>query len=59
MKRAELETKLKALGWVSSGKSGSNHAAWTHPKKNRTLFVPVYDLIYDSNAAGILEDAER
>jgi len=32
---------------------------WTHPRKNRKLVVPVYDLIYDSNAEGILTDAER
>jgi hypothetical protein len=36
-----------------------NHTVWTHPGKSHRLVVPVYDLIYDSNAEGILTDAER
>jgi len=38
---------------------GKNHTVWTHPRKSHKLVVPIYDLIYDSNAAGILTDAER
>ena len=59
MKRSELEEKLKALGWSATGGSGKNHTVWTHPSKRHRLVVPIYDLIYDSNAEGILTDAER
>jgi len=59
VKRSELEKRLKALGWGPTGVSGKNHTVWTHPRKIHKLVVPVYDLIYDSNAEGILTDAER
>jgi predicted RNA binding protein YcfA (HicA-like mRNA interferase family) len=59
LKRSELEEKLKALGWSPTGVSGKNHTVWTHPRKSHKLVVPIYDLIYDSNAEGILTDAER
>ncbi len=57
VKRAELEARLKALGWAPTGQaSGRNHTVWT--RKGRKLVVPAYDLIFDSNANAILADAE-
>ena len=58
MKRVELEARLKALGWTTTGQaSGRNHTVWT--RKGRKLFVPTYDLVFDSNANAILADAEE
>jgi hypothetical protein len=59
VKRSALEEKLRALGWSPTGLSGKNHTVWAHLNKRHKLVVPVYDLIYDSNAEGILTDAER
>lgn len=60
VKRAELERRLATLGWTPTGAaSGKNHTVWIHARKPGKLIVPVYDLIYDSNAERILADAER
>lgn len=58
MRRAELEARLRALGYAPLGQSsGKNHEVWLG--RGRKLYVPVYDLVLDSTAARILEDAER
>jgi len=58
MKRAILEAKLRALGWTPSRASGTRHTVWIHPVHPAELFVPNYDLIWDSNAAAILAEAD-
>jgi hypothetical protein len=58
MGRKELERKLRALGYAPTGKmSGNNHVVWFG--RGRKVIVPVYEIIFDSTAARILEDAER
>ena len=59
MRRTALEAKLRALGWFQIARSGKNHTVCVHAKKYRKLVVPDYELIFDSNAEGILADAER
>ncbi len=59
MRRTELEEKLKALGWATTGQaSGQNHTLWAHPAKRAKIAVPNYDLLIDSTAERILSDAE-
>jgi hypothetical protein len=50
---------VAALGWPAMGQaSGVNHTRWAHPSVPVKLAVPNADLILDTTAARILEDAE-
>ena len=58
MRRSELARKLRELGRVEAGEaSGANHTVWV--RQGRRLAVPVYELICDSTAERLLEQAER
>lgn len=59
MRRKELEARLRALGWYPAGLSGARHVRWKHARKTYVVVVPIYDLLNDSNAAGILARAEE
>jgi hypothetical protein len=60
MRRSELEARLRALGWLPTDQaSGVNHRLWAHPTKPHKIAVPNYELIWNSTAERILDDAER
>ena len=58
VRRAELEKRLKALGWAPTSKgSGRNHRVWAHSQREFELYIPQYDLIPDAVGQRILDDA--
>lgn len=58
MRRSDLEQELIKLGWTATTQvSGRNHLIWT--RKGRQVVVPQYDLVYDSTAERLLEQAGR
>ncbi len=59
VKRTELETRLKALGWFPVGPSGANHIKWEHAKKAHKLYVRQTAIIPAATAERILEEARR
>ena len=59
VRRAELEKRLRAIGWAPTGQaSGKRHRVWAHPERDIVLYIPEYDLIPDAVGQRILEDAE-
>ena len=59
MRRADLERKLTEMGWRSTGEaSGTRHAVWRHAMRRHAIYVPIEDLILDSTAERILDEAE-
>ncbi len=59
MRRRDLEKKLTEMGWRPTGEaSGMRHAVWRHPKKRHPIYVPIEDLILDSTAERLLDEAE-
>ncbi|HEY1555273.1 MAG TPA: type II toxin-antitoxin system HicA family toxin [Kofleriaceae bacterium] len=59
MRRSELEAKLKELGWVPAGTSGTKHEAWSHAGKSHKVYVPRVDIINVATAERIIAEAER
>ena len=59
MRRTDLERKLTEMGWRSTGEvSGMRHAVWRHQKKRHPIYVPIEDLILDSTAERLIDEAE-
>ena len=57
VKRQELESALRALGW-SFLKHGGNHDLWGHPQRKRKLAVPRHKEIKEHLARSLLRQAE-
>jgi len=59
MRRADLEKKLTEMGWRPTGEaSGMRHAVWRHSKKRHPIYVPTEDIVLDSTAERLLDEAE-
>ena len=57
MRRSELEAQLVALDLDRSAQRQAS-AVWTHRRFPGTpLFIPTYEIIWDSNAFAILRQA--
>jgi mRNA interferase HicA len=57
VKRQELESALRALGWYFL-KHGGNHDLWAHPERSRKLAVPRHKEIKEYLARSLLRQAE-
>jgi len=58
MRRAELEERLKRLGWRNTQvQSGRRHLIWAHPRGLFTIPIPQEDLILNAVADAILTQA--
>jgi hypothetical protein len=57
MRRTDLERKLRALGWTTTGEqSGGRHVLWRRGRS--TLIVGNYHIVWDSTADRLLRYAE-
>jgi predicted RNA binding protein YcfA (HicA-like mRNA interferase family) len=56
MKRRDLETRLRRLGWRLQ-RHGGRHDVWTNSSETRQIFVPRHREIDDRLARAILADA--
>ncbi len=60
MRRADLEQRLRDLGWQPTGQaSGVRHVRWAHPKRRSTIAVPTEDLIINAVAEALIAEAEE
>jgi mRNA interferase HicA len=57
VKRQELESALRALGWHFL-KHGGNHDLWAHPQRSRKLAVPRHKEVNEYLARSLLRQAE-
>jgi len=57
VKRQELESALKAMGWYFL-KHGGSHDLWAHPQRTRKLAVPRHKEITEHLARSLLRQAE-
>ena len=57
VKRQELESALRALGWRFL-KHGGSHDLWAHPERSRKLAVPRHKEINEFLARSLLRQAE-
>jgi hypothetical protein len=57
MKRHELETKMKNLGWFLA-RHGKKHDIWTNKECDYEIAVPRHREINEYTAKAILKDAE-
>jgi mRNA interferase HicA len=57
VKRQELESALRALGWDFL-KHGGRHDLWSHPQRKRNLAVPCHKEIKEHLARSLLRQAE-
>ena len=56
MKRRDLETKLRALGWELV-RHGSKHDVWSNMDGSQTNYVPRHNEINEYLAKAILKNA--
>jgi len=57
VKRQELESALKGMGWYFL-KHGGSHDLWAHPQRTRKLAVPRHKEIKEHLARSLLRQAE-
>ena len=58
MKRRDLESRLRRLGW-SFARAGGSHDIWMKPGKSRVLAIPRHAEINEHIARSLLKEAAR
>jgi len=56
VKRRDLETALRGLGWTLA-KHGGKHDLWSHPDKTKKIAVPRHTEIKEHLVRSILRQA--